>query len=63
MEAFVAPIMLGGGAVDMLSNLIYDRYMNTMNYPYGSTMGIILLVISLSIVFGLQRILMRYVRV
>ena len=41
---FVMPSLLGGLNVKMISNLIYDSSLVVFNFPFGSTMAVILLV-------------------
>jgi len=47
VSAFVIPLLMGGGVVWMLSNMIYDRVVFTGNIPFGAAMALILLLVSL----------------
>lgn len=64
---FVTPMMLGGGLVDMMSNRIYYRFQGggggAVNYPAGSAMAAILLLISIAISYLINRVLTRRLRV
>lgn len=55
LSAFVVPLILGKGKVLFVSNLIYSRFSEIANYPSGSAVSITMLVISLSIVYGITR--------
>jgi len=47
MSAFVIPMLMGGGLVWMLSNMIYDRVVFTGNIPFASAIALILLFVSI----------------
>ncbi len=51
LSAFVVPMVLGKGKVLFISNLIYARFSEIANYPSGSAVAIIMLVVSLSVIF------------
>jgi putative spermidine/putrescine transport system permease protein len=48
MSAFVIPMLMGGGVVWMLSNMIYDRVVLTGNVPFGCAIALILLFVSIA---------------
>ena len=52
LSAFVVPMILGKGKVLFVSNLIYSRFSEIANYPSGSAISIIMLVLSLAIIYG-----------
>ena len=52
ITAFVIPRLLGGVTVRIMSNLIYQQFMNTFNWPFGAAMGFILLVVTLMIIWA-----------
>ena len=56
ISAFVVPMVLGKGKVLFVSNLIYRRFSEVANYPSGSAISIILLVVSLGIVYLVSRV-------
>ena len=56
LSAFVIPMILGKGKVLFVSNLIYARFSEIANYPSGSAVAIIMLVLSLIIIYGVTRI-------
>jgi spermidine/putrescine transport system permease protein len=49
---FVTPDLLGGGQRPMLGNLIYSQYLSARDWPMGSALGFILVVIMLALLFG-----------
>ena len=51
LSAFVVPMVLGKGKVLFISNLIYARFSEIANYPSGSAVAIIMLVVSLGTIF------------
>jgi len=50
ISSFVVPLILGRGIVFFATNLIYQRFSEVPNYPSGSAIAIVLLVVSLGIV-------------
>lgn len=52
LSAFVVPMILGKGKILFVSNLIYARFSEIANYPSGSAISIIMLVLSLAIIYG-----------
>lgn len=56
LSAFVVPLILGKGKVLFVSNLIYSRFSEIANYPSGSAVSILMLIMSLSIIYGVTRL-------
>ncbi len=56
LSAFVVPMILGKGKVLFVSNLIYARFSEIANYPSGSAVSVVMLVLSLSIIYGVSRL-------
>jgi putative spermidine/putrescine transport system permease protein len=50
LSAFLFPMMLGGGKVKMMSNIIYETIYVTFDFPFAGTMATILLVVSIAVV-------------
>lgn len=48
--SFVYPQLLGGGRVMVLGNTIYQYFWQTMNWPLGSVIGLIALLVSLFLI-------------
>lgn len=55
LTAFITPNLLGGGYVDMIANLIYDQAMNTQQYPLASAAAMVSLVLTIVVVYLLQK--------
>ena len=49
-------MILGKGKVLFVSNLIYSRFSEIANYPSGSAVSIVMLVMSLAIIYGITRV-------
>ena len=52
---FVVPLILGKGFVIFVSNLIYFRFSEVNNYPSGSAISVIMMIVSLLLFYGLMR--------
>jgi putative spermidine/putrescine transport system permease protein len=61
LSAFLFPMMLGGGRVKMMSNIIYETIYITFDFPFAGTLAAILLVVSIVVVTVMTR-LQRLVR-
>ena len=48
-------MILGKGKVLFVSNLIYARFSEIANYPSGSAVSIVMLILSLLIIYGVTR--------
>lgn len=53
MSGFVVPMILGKGKVLFISNLIYSRFSEIANYPSGSAIAVVMLLLSLVIIYGI----------
>jgi putative spermidine/putrescine transport system permease protein len=56
ISAFVVPMILGKGKLLFISNLIYSRFSEVANYPSGSAISLIMLVVSLLIIYIVSRV-------
>jgi putative spermidine/putrescine transport system permease protein len=54
LNSYVTPALLGGGFVDMIANEIYDEAMNMFRVPLAAASATILLVVSLTILAGVN---------
>jgi putative spermidine/putrescine transport system permease protein len=61
LSSFLFPMMLGGGKVKMMSNIIYETIFVTYDFPFAGTLATILLVVSIAVV-ALMTMLQRIVR-
>lgn len=62
-SAYVTPLVLSQGRVFMMGNYIYDRFINVVNYPFAAAMSVVLLLVSLTIAYGISGVLSRWVKV
>jgi putative spermidine/putrescine transport system permease protein len=53
LSAFLFPMMLGGGKVKMMSNIIYESIYVTFDLPFAGALATILLVVSIATVTGM----------
>ncbi|OCK58411.1 ABC transporter permease [Bradyrhizobium sp. LMTR 3] len=56
ISAFVIPMVLGRGRVMFVSNLIYNRFYETANFPSGSAVAVVMLIISLLVVYAVSQV-------
>ncbi|MGO4123951.1 ABC transporter permease [Inquilinus sp. YAF38] len=55
-SSFAIPGLLGGRRLKMVATVVYDEYLNSLNWPLGAAIAVILLVASLAIMLGYNRI-------
>ncbi len=55
ISAFIVPQILGRGKVLFVSNLIFNRVNEVLDYPGGSALSVLLLLVSLLIVYATSR--------
>ncbi|MCB8840370.1 ABC transporter permease [Aurantimonas sp. VKM B-3413] len=55
-SAFATPAILGGRRVKVVSTTVYDEFLNTLNWPLGAAIAIILLVAVLAIMVAWNRL-------
>jgi putative spermidine/putrescine transport system permease protein len=54
-SAFAMPALLGGRRLKMAATVVYDQYMNELNWPLGAAIAIIVLVVNLVIMLAYHR--------
>jgi putative spermidine/putrescine transport system permease protein len=54
-SAFATPAIIGGRRLKVASTLAYDEFLNTLNWPLGATVAVILLAVLLLVVLGANR--------
>lgn len=62
ISAFTIPLFLGKGIVVFITMLIYQRFSEIPNYPFGSAIAVALLLLSLAIVYAGIGLLRRGIR-
>ena len=58
-SAFVTPVVLGGARMKFMSSLIYQYNVTLLDWPFGSTLSVILLVLTLGLVTAYSRAIER----
>ncbi|REE87669.1 ABC transporter permease [Cupriavidus plantarum] len=56
-SSFAIPGLLGGRRLKMVATLVYDEYLNTLNWPLGAALAIVLLLANLLIMLSYNRLL------
>ena len=56
ISAFVVPMVLGRGKVTFVSNLIYSRFSELANFPSGSAISMVMLVICMLVIYAASRL-------
>lgn len=58
-SAFATPAIIGGRRLKVVSTLAYDEFLNTLNWPLGAVVAVILLVALMAIILVTNRIIER----
>ena len=58
-SAFATPAIIGGRRLKVASTLAYDEFLNTLNWPLGAAVAVLLLVALGAIVVGASRLVER----
>ncbi|MBV9522117.1 MAG: ABC transporter permease [Alphaproteobacteria bacterium] len=56
-SAFATPAIIGGRRLKVAATLAYDEFLNTLNWPLGAAVAILLLVANIAIILGCNRLL------
>lgn len=59
-SSFVIPGILGGRRFKVVATLIYDQYLNELNWPTGAALALILLIANMLIIVNFNRLLQRH---
>ena len=63
-SAFATPAIIGGRRLKVASTLAYDEFLNTLNWPLGAAIAVLLLIANIIIILGCNKLLeRRYVEV
>jgi ABC-type spermidine/putrescine transport system permease subunit I len=62
LTSYIVPGLLGGGYVDMIANLIYNKAMRSFEYAFASAAAVVTLVISGLVIYLLNKGLGRLTR-
>src|SRR6201999_232885 len=58
-SAFATPAIIGGRRLKVASTLAYDEFLNTLNWPLGAVVAVLLLLALVAIVVGSNRLIER----
>jgi len=61
-SAFASPAIIGGRRLKVASTLAYDEFLNTLNWPLGAAVAMLLLVALVAIIVGSNRLVERRYR-
>ena len=56
LAAFATPAIIGGRRLKVASTLAYDEFLNTLNWPLGAVVAVMLLVALAAIIIGANRL-------
>ena len=56
-SAFATPAIIGGRRLKVASTLAYDEFLNSLNWPLGATVAVILLVGLTAIILGTNKLI------
>ena len=63
MNAYATPVLLGGTGITMMAPALYDQITKASNWPFGATMALILVCVTLAFaIFSNRLIHRRYVK-
>ncbi|MGY0834463.1 ABC transporter permease [Azospirillum argentinense] len=58
-SAFATPAIIGGRRLKVAATLAYDEFLNTLNWPLGAAIAILLLLANIVIIVGCNRLVER----
>jgi putative spermidine/putrescine transport system permease protein len=58
-SAFATPAIIGGRRLKVAATLAYDEFLNTLNWPLGAAVAILLLIANIVIIVGCNRLIER----
>lgn len=58
-SAFASPAIIGGRRLKVASTLAYDEFLNTLNWPLGAVVAILLLIGLIAVITGANRLVER----
>ncbi len=61
-SAFASPAIIGGRRLKVVATLAYDEFLNTLNWPLGAAIAMLLLIALVAIIIGCNRIVERRYR-
>ena len=61
-SAFASPAIIGGRRLKVVATLAYDEFLNTLNWPLGAAIAMLLLLALVAIIVGCNRVVERRYR-
>ncbi len=58
-SAFATPALLGGRRLKVVATAAYDEFLNTLNWPLGASIAVLLLIANIVIIVGCNRMVER----
>jgi putative spermidine/putrescine transport system permease protein len=58
-SAFATPAIIGGRRLKVAATVAYDEFLNTLNWPLGATIAVLLLLANVVIIIGCNRLVER----
>ena len=58
-SAFATPAIIGGRRLKVVATTAYDEFLNTLNWPLGAAIAVLLLAINLALLVGYNRLVER----
>lgn len=58
-SAFASPAIIGGRRLKVASTLAYDEFLNTLNWPLGAAVAVLLLIALVAVIVGCNRLVER----
>ncbi|HRD77528.1 MAG TPA: ABC transporter permease [Hyphomicrobiaceae bacterium] len=58
-SAFASPAIIGGRRLKVASTLAYDEFLNTLNWPLGAAVAVLLLIAIAAVIVGSNRLVER----
>lgn len=61
-SAFATPAILGGRRLKVVATAAYDEFLNTLNWPLGAAIAVLLLIANVIVIVGCNRLVERRFR-
>ena len=58
-SAFATPAIIGGRRLKVVATTAYDEFLNTLNWPLGAAIAVLLLIANLAVLLGYNRVVER----
>ena len=58
-SAFATPAIIGGRRVKVVATAVYDEFLNSLNWPLGAAIAVMLLLANIAVIVGSNRIIER----